>query len=158
VAVILTKKGDQIFVDDCDYDLVSGYSWRLDNYGYAVTTIRHNGKRTTQKMHRMILCVTDSKIQVDHIDGNKADNRRSNIRLCTPAENKRNRGPQKNCQSGIKGLYYLKHKNRWKAEIKLNGKSHTKYYACNKYPDAKGLAIKWLEENREKLHGQFARS
>jgi len=157
MAVIYTKKGEEIFVDDCDYDLVSGFYWCLDNYGYARRAIKHNRKWTTQKIHRLIMNVTDPKIHVDHINGNKLDNRKENLRLCTNAENCRNQKVAKNSQSGIKGLYYHKQLNYWQAQIMLNGKSHSKTFSCNIHQDAKEQAIKWLEENREKLHGDFSR-
>jgi hypothetical protein len=158
MAVILTKKGEEILVDDCVFEWVSKHTWCLNNNGYAQRSIKHNGKWITQSIHRMIMNVTDPKVLVDHINGNKLDNTRSNLRLCSKSENMRNRGPQKNSQSGIKGLYYHKRDDQWQARIELNGKPHTKSFSCNKHPDAKDLAIQWLENNRENLHGEFARS
>jgi hypothetical protein len=158
VAVILTKKGDQIFVDDCDYEWLNKHKWHLNKDGYAQTNIKQNGKYKIVSMHRLIMGITDSKVQVDHIDGNRVDNRQENLRLCTNSENCRNRGSNKNSKSGIKGLCYDKHNNRWKADITLNRKRHRKYFACNIHPDAKEKAIQWLKDNREKLHGDFARS
>jgi hypothetical protein len=109
-------------------------------------------------MHRIIMGVTDRLTLVDHINGKPADNRRENLRLCTQSENQRNRGSQKNSQSGIKGLHYDKHNNQWKARIILNGKFHQKSFSCNIHLDAKEKAIQWLEENRPLLHGDFAKS
>jgi hypothetical protein len=157
MAVVLTKKQEEIFVDDDeDYELVSKHTWYLNTNGYAVTEIRHK----QQKMHRMIMGVTDPKVFVDHINGNPVDNRKSNLRLCTNAENCRNQKVHKNSQSGVKGLYYCKRRNQWKAEIMLQGKLHRKSFACKKHGEklAKEKAIQWLEENRPLLHGQFARS
>jgi hypothetical protein len=154
MAIILTKKGEEILVDDCDYELVSKHTWCLDN-GYSSTKIKHNGKWKKQLIHRLIMGVYDSKVLVDHINGNKIDNRRENLRLCTNSENLRNRGTNKNNTTGVKGLYYHKQHNLWQAEITLHGKSHTKSFSCNKYSDAKELAIKWLDENGPKLHGEF---
>jgi hypothetical protein len=154
--IIKTKKGEEIFVDDEDYELVCEYTWFLNTYGYAITNIIHDGKRKQQSIHRMILGVSDSKVLVDHINWNKLDNTRSNLRLCSQSENCRNRGPQKDNTSGVKGLNYDKQRNRWIAQIKLHGKRYKKSFFCKKYPDAKDLAIQWLKENREKLHGEFA--
>jgi hypothetical protein len=156
MAIIFTKKGEEILVDDCDYERLCEFCWFL-NKGYAVTNIRHNGKQKKQSMHRLIMNVTDPKIFVDHINQNKIDNRRENLRLCTCAENQRNRGASKNSQSGIKGLCYCKQNNRWIAHIKLNNKSHKKSFSCKKYPDAKELAIQWLEDNRPLFHGDFSK-
>jgi hypothetical protein len=155
--IIYTKKGEEIFVDDEDYELVYKHKWCLNN-GYAVTSIPHNGKYKQLKMHRLIMGVNDPKVSVDHINGNTADNRQSNLRKCTNAENGRNRKLNKNSQSCIKGLFYDKHKNRWTAYITLNNKKYRKTFSCNKYPYAKELAIQWLKENRPLLHGKFARN
>jgi hypothetical protein len=158
VAVILTKKGEEIFVDDCDYERLCGYSWYLDKYGYAVAETKHNGERKKLRMHRMIMGVTDQKVLVDHINCNKIDNQKINLRVCNQSENARNRGASKNSQSCVKGLYYSKRLNQWKAEIMLNNKKYRKSFSCNIYQNAKELAIQWLEENRGKLHGDFSRS
>jgi hypothetical protein len=158
MAVILTNKGEEILVDDCDYERLCEFCWNLNAYGYARTEIKHNGKWKSQLMHRMIMDVTDSKIYVDHINNKPADNRRSNLRLCTNAENQRNTKVHKDSQSGIKGLFYDKHNNQWTAHICLNGKTHKKSFTCKKYNDAKEKAIKWLEDNRAKLHGEFLKS
>ncbi len=60
---------------------------------------------------------------VDHINGNPEDNRWSNLRLATNAENLRNRGKQKNNTSGFKGVTWCKTKRRWIAQIKLMQKT-----------------------------------
>lgn len=160
MAVILTNKKEEILVDDDDFEWLNEYIWWLDNRGYAMTAIKHNGKWKNQLMHRMIMDVNDRWMLVDHINGNPSDNRRSNLRLCTNAENMRNRGATKNNTSGVKGLHYHKQCNLWQARIRLNGKQYTKSFACKKHGEelAKELAIQWLEQNREKLHGRFARN
>ena len=156
MAVIYTKKNEEILVDDEDLDWLNEFSWYLDK-GYAKTTIKHNGKYKAQKMHRLIMNVSDRWVFIDHIDGNPANNRRSNLRLCTNAENSRNRAINKNNTIGIKGLYYHKQSNQWRTVIILQGKRHTKSFSCNIYTDAKELAIEWLKENRPILHGEFSR-
>ena len=158
--IIYTKKKEEIYVDDEDYEWLSKHKWCLSSNGYALRTIKHNGKRKKLRMHRLIMNLSDQKVFVDHINGNKLDNTRSNLRLCTNAENTRNRGANKNNISGIKGLCYDKRFNRWKAQISLNGKDHKKYFYCNKHGEelAKVKAIQWLEEIRPTLHGEFARN
>jgi hypothetical protein len=154
--IIKTNKQEEIFVDDEDYDWLSKHTWWYLSNGYAQTNIKHNNKWKTKLMHRLIMGVTDRWTLVDHINNNKIDNRRSNLRVCNQSENLRNRGLQKNNTSGIKGLSYCKQYNSWKATINSN-KQYTKSFSCNIYPDAKERAIQWLKENREKLHGDFAK-
>jgi len=78
-------------------------------------------------LHQLIMD-TPKGMETDHINGNTLDNRKSNLRVCTHAENARNRGAQCNNTSGFKGVRYRKkHKNMineyskpWKPEIKNN--------------------------------------
>ena len=59
---------------------------------------------------------------IDHINGNKADNRLANLRKATQSENMRNRGPQQNNKSGFKGVFWDNQKRQWTARITLQGK------------------------------------
>ncbi len=106
-------KGLFAFVDDEDFKKVSQYKWQY--YGrYAEAKINHK----TTYMHRLILNTPKGK-NSDHINGDKLDNRRRNLRICTQSENMGNRKLQANNTSGYKGVFPVK--NRWRAEIKKNG-------------------------------------
>lgn len=72
-------------------------------------------------MHRMILGVSDPSVCVDHINLNKRDNRRSNLRLATRAENSRNRVPSRSNTTGFKGVTYRKKKKLYRARIRAFG-------------------------------------
>lgn len=61
-------------------------------------------------------------IQIDHINGNKGDNRFSNLREVTPAQNQHNTGANKLNQSGFKGVSKRKKYEGWEAQIRINGK------------------------------------
>lgn len=76
-----------VFVDDKDYDFVRQYNWIFRN-GYAATKIGHR----YQSMHRLIMGVLpkDPTI-VDHIDNNKLNNQRENLRKCDRFQNQQNR-------------------------------------------------------------------
>ena len=75
-------------------------------------------------MHRFIMGVEDSKVHIDHINHDTLDNRKSNLRLCTHAENGRNRKIQKGGSSKYKGV--CKRRNNmvkaFEASIKFNYK------------------------------------
>lgn len=58
--------------------------------------------------------------EIDHINGNKKDNRISNLRLVTPAENQKNRALQRNNKSGYSGVSWNKKASKWAAVIKVN--------------------------------------
>ena len=78
----LTAKGQRYVIDFCDLEKVKKYSWCLSKTGYFVANIQ--GKVT--KLHRFILQAGDGEV-VDHIDGNPANNSKSNLRICSLSEN-----------------------------------------------------------------------
>ena len=59
---------------------------------------------------------------VDHINRNRADNRKQNLRCCKYAENDRNRGIYSSNKSGVAGVYYDKQRRKWVANISYNQK------------------------------------
>ena len=88
------SRGKVALVDDVDLPKVLGYGWYAnhsnDNRFYAVATKRIGGVPKTLRMHRVIMSCPPN-MHVDHINGDTLDNRRSNLRICTVAENMRNR-------------------------------------------------------------------
>lgn len=64
--------------------------------------------------------VTDSDI--DHINGDRSDNRISNLRIATKTQNRMNQGVPKNNKSGFVGVSWAKHKGQWMASISVAGK------------------------------------
>ena len=78
------------------------------------------------KIHRVIWCHfygewPDKNLVIDHINGDDDDNRITNLRLVTQSENVKNQSLPKSNTSGAVGV--IKHKNKWKAQIKINGVS-----------------------------------
>ena len=73
-------------VDNKDYELVARHSWYYRD-GYALTKINNKEVR----MHRYILQITDPEIIVDHVNRNRLDNRRENLRPYTQIQNANNR-------------------------------------------------------------------
>lgn len=118
---ILLGKGQIAFVDDKDFESISSLHWYLHN-GYAKNDRQSNNKRIRTSMHRMVMGENAGKY-TDHINGNKLDNRRENLRICTNAQNMRNIAPKKQNSSGFKGVTWQKDCSRWKAQIKVNYKN-----------------------------------
>jgi hypothetical protein len=100
-------------VDKTDYETITSRSWWLNNTGYAYSYERGSPKKLL--MHRFIMRPPQDMV-VDHINGDKLDNRRSNLRICTQRENAMNK------PSIEHGVSYRKEYNRWRAYITVNGK------------------------------------
>ena len=154
IEIPLTQ-GQVALIDDEDYDLVSQYKWyaRWDPHTksfYAVTNIRKpNGKRTVLLMHRLIMNAKKGE-QVDHINHNTIDNRKSELRLCTQSQNQHNRGCNSKNSSGYKGVCWRKARQKWQAQIVLNGEKI--YLGCFQTPEeAHSAYCKAAQE----LHGDF---
>lgn len=106
-------------VDDEDYEKLNKYRWNIGS-GYLYSSKRV-GKRTIKTtLHKIILSAPDG-MDIDHIDGNKWNNQKSNLRFATRAENSRNQGT-KNVNKKYKGVYFDKNKSHWYVQIKYNYK------------------------------------
>lgn len=139
-------------VDDDDYEKISEYKWRNHN-GYAArTTPRSAEVRTTILMHREILGDIPEGMDVDHINGNKSDNRRSNLRIVTRQQNCHNSPKRARNTSGYKGVSFDKRKNKWRARLRHEGSELFLGYFENKH-DAARMCNFWASD----LFGEFAR-
>ena len=121
-AVVTLTKGLTAVIDAADVPLVSGYYWSaLINvyYGHAYAVRFQSGKAIL--MHRVLLDAPKG-LQVDHIDGDGLNNRRANIRLCTPNLNQANRAVERRNRIGAKGVSISRTGRRFKASITPNGK------------------------------------
>jgi uncharacterized gene 3.8 protein len=88
---------------------------------------------------------------IDHINGDKHDNRLENLRACTVAQNIANSKMRSNNKSGVKGIVWDESCGRWKAFITLNSKRKEKRFTS--LLDA----LSWLYAKRCELRGEYAR-
>lgn len=111
--------GGVTLVDDADFASVSQYKWRRQVNGYAVWNTREKGVQRAILLHRSLLN-PPAGMQVDHINGDKLDNRRSNIRICTKSQNAINTHHHKS-KSGYRGVYWSPSSKKWFAAIRIDG-------------------------------------
>ena len=114
-----TNKNKIFFFDIEDLALISRYTWYANNNGYLQTNIRENSKQHIVKLSRLILNPTTEQ-EVDHIDHNVYDNRKSNLRVSTASQNQYNQVLHKNNTSGYKGVH--KNGRNWRAIIAVDKK------------------------------------
>lgn len=120
---IVLSTGQICFIDAADWAFISQWKWQLNSKGYACrrpTTF--GGKHKTILMHRLIMS-TPPHLEVDHINHNKLDNRRDNLRNVTRSQNHLNRSISKRNTSGVAGVIFDKIRNRWRASIRVNCKT-----------------------------------
>lgn len=115
---------EYFLIDNIDIDLLE-YTWYKRNNGYIYSS-NYNG--TNAYIHKIIAYkkYNQNKVIIDHINRNKMDNRRCNLRIATLQQNNQNQNIPKNNKSGIIGVskyYETKNGIKWRAYIKVNGKT-----------------------------------
>ncbi|WP_440110039.1 HNH endonuclease [Paenibacillus sp. QZ-Y1] len=122
---IVATTGEIVQVDRVDYDdWLKDYIVKVDKNGYVYGRhVKHGGGRGAGTLHRLIMNPPKGRLtHVDHINGNKLDNRRQNLRICSHAENMRNRHGDKGV-SKHRGVVWFKNTKHWKVQIKSEGKT-----------------------------------
>ena len=109
-------------IDTDDAHLVSSRLWRLHTGGYAQCGNRLNHSL----MHRIIL---PGCARVDHINGDRLDNRRRNLRAATHTENLRNSRKNSRGSSRFKGVSRCKSSGKWRAYIRSGTQVHLGHFA-----------------------------
>ena len=111
-----------LMFDCCDLPVLKGWRWECDR-GYFKRR-NYGGRPRRLYLHR-VLVEAPSHLCVDHINGDRLDNRRSNLRLSTHAENIQNRrGATAKSSTGYRGVYFSKEHRRYYARVVVGGKHH----------------------------------
>jgi hypothetical protein len=130
VLIDLTN-GGAVIVDDRDASMAR-WKWRLHNTGYA---IRWRTKALPADapllMHRAILGLSDEALTIDHINRNRLDNRRTNLRVVTKSQNAQNVPGKSGTSSRYRGVAWNSEKTVWEAKTSIGGrKSFLGYHAA----------------------------
>jgi hypothetical protein len=147
VRMIPLGDGCYAYVDAADYEWLSRYHWRLCG---AYAGRYENGQ--TILMHREIMRPAKGMV-VDHVDGNKANNCRSNLRVCTRLENQRNKRKNTNSSSRFKGVYWDKRYGKWYARCRYKGVN----YGLGCYGDDEVAAARAYDRRAVEWFGPYAR-
>lgn len=143
--------GKVALVDDADLPELSKYRFYLHRSGFALTYRPSVGKkRPVSVMLHLLLRTSKDGLYSDHINGDRLDNRRANLRPATPQENAFNQKTNRNNKSGYKGVRKLD--GRWQAQIHKDGRQ----YYLGSYPSPE-LAAAAYNGAATVLYGAFAR-
>jgi len=148
---ILLTNGGVTLVSDCDYEALCQWSWHLSSTGYVLRNI------DLKKIHRFIMKARIWDV-IDHIDRNKLNNSRENLRKVSVAENIHNQGKRKNTKNNYKGTTFKKELNGWEARCRMYGQDF--YLGVYKSEKAAGYAYnkKALELNPNCWVNEFTES
>lgn len=104
-------------IDLDDIEKIKQYKWCITSKGYVIGNVQND----RILLHRFIMnCPND--MVIDHINRNKLDNRKSNLRICTIQENDFNKSTLKNNTSNVTGVNFNNRVGKWRAYISINRK------------------------------------
>lgn len=147
MAISLTQ-GLYTLVDGEDYERLNQHKWYARKTPYTYYAIRHKGQGIIY-MHREILNAP-AHLETNHRNHNGLDNRKTNLRVCTRAQNTQNARPRE-VTSKFKGIGWYKSRSKWRAKIFCNGK----HYHIGYFFD-EDIAAKAYDKKAKELFGEFA--
>lgn len=138
------NSGKTFLIDKEDLPKIKDKYWREDHGYFSDIT---EGEKVY--LHRFIMGFPEG-MSIDHINRDKSDNRKSNLRVCEQLENCWNTGIRKNNTSGVTGVSFINRTKKWECFLECNGERHRSYF------DDKDDAIKQRKEWERQYYGEFA--
>ena len=156
--MIWKLSGYDVLIDEDDYERLKRYKYSIASAAvkkYSLFYFQRNtyvdGIRTVAMLHRDIMgCIKGDGNVVDHINRDTLDCRKANLRICSNAENSRNRKASKKSTSGIKGVSWSKHSDKWQAQITVDSNHIHLGFFYNIEEAAKAYEVA-----SKKYHGEF---
>ena len=132
--------------------------------GYMITAVRLGGEEMYIRAHRLAWALTTGHWpteSIDHINGNRSDNRLSNLRQATSAENSRNMKLSCKNSSGVSGVNFCNTRGKWVAKI-MNGETrrHLGYFASKEeacYARKRAEIVLGYHANHGGIDGRWVR-
>ena len=153
ITTIYTNKGEEILVDTELFNNISkirDICWCINKTGYVVGRDCENNKNVF--LHDIIMCPDFNKGEiVDHIYGQRFDNRMSELRIATTTQNNQNKRLRGDNTSGITGVHWVKDREKWNSQITINGKTKNLGYFID-FEDA----VKTRLMAEKEYFGEFA--
>ena len=151
ISIVGTDK--VIIVDDDDYIRFGAFNWYPNDKGYIITDVSKHRKSdygsAKVRLHRLIMACPNG-MDVDHANGDKLDNRKENLRICTRSENLCN----KEITNNLMGAYYRSEccRKPWFSAITFNGKQK---YLGSFYTAEE--AHEMYKKESIRIHGKYSR-
>lgn len=153
--VIGLTRGAFTIVDEADYEWLTEWHWGITpppgNRVFRSMWDKDLKKHRIQYMARAIMQPPEG-MWVDHINADRLDNRRCNLRIATPTQNAHNKSISKANKSGYKGVCFNKANGKWRAQLRVNGVM--KY--LGDFDRIEDAAAAYATASRD-LHGEFHR-
>lgn len=105
-------KNQTIQVDDFDFDHLSKYTWCINNKGYATAAVKSEHSCVVM-MHHLVMGYPPPGQEIHHIDGNKLNNQRSNLKFVSRSYNQLTKGKGRNNKTGYKGVSFDKTRGKF---------------------------------------------
>lgn len=123
---VTLRSGEMVFVSTESLPVVEGLTLYVGKNGYVYYSLWTNGRSRPGTLHTLLVKAPKG-MHVDHVNGNKLDNRLENLRIVTNSQNQANRhNLNKNNKSGVRGVTAPAHLRRggkpWLAQIGISGK------------------------------------
>lgn len=145
------KRGGFTIVDNADFPYLNQWRWQQTPKGYIRRCEKRNGVVRAIYMHREIMGALPGD-EVDHEDGCRHDNRRRNLRFCTPSQSSANTSCHHDAGTPFKGVSWHKASGKWMAQMCGDGTRH--YLGLFTNPEAAAAAY---NDAAQKQWGEYAR-
>lgn len=123
--ILYDKYGKEInraLIDLEDIDKVKNFKWCINPQGYAICSKGIDNKKYIRLHHYIFTNPNEDNLFIDHINRNRLDNRKSNLRIVSKADNNKNLSLRTDNNTNIIGVCYDNERNKWISQLKLDGK------------------------------------